>query len=62
MLRELDFWLFIGKDELLMEMVEWFEEQWIWKEGWPQPGEAPKGNERKEENGGQSKEDCGKQG
>lgn len=33
-------------------MTEWGVEHFIWKEGWPQPGEDEKGNEGEEVNGG----------
>ncbi|GAB4839917.1 hypothetical protein Ancab_020627 [Ancistrocladus abbreviatus] len=42
------------KERLLMEIREWGEEHWIWKEGWPQPGEEEKGKGGVEElKGGQ---------
>ena len=31
------------KETLLMEMTEWGEEHFSWKEGWPQPGDTEKG-------------------
>lgn len=40
------------KERLLMVMSECGEEHWIWKEGWPQPGEEEKGKEGVEVKGG----------